>query len=786
MITITIKGQTVGQIKQGLTIIERIDEELDSGLLIQVATTRKEQYPQFADVFITRDAETLHFVVSSDDSQIISKSPLLYQHTIMLIEPTKRLERQTGASITFTQPVGGVRYTMEDVLSRTKDVIPFETVINHASTRLFTIDEGLLDKAKQYKAPQFFISRPTALGALIQELKYLKAAPRLKNNTLSADFYNDLTDLINLNNITDFKQSQSIEYYATKLESYIDNQISESNVNQSTINYPTALSFASVRSDELRLTSANMMFKVPYSMYKIKNVTIRAKILYGSNETPFEIYSDLTPYIYESSAWASLPIGSADITAVLGTKRAALRYDYQGTKIYGFGETYGFFNTEVIITIFSKMIFDIFGTAYPVTIPNYEDILFNISYIPIFDTRIQIERASLIDVNIDSILYSNQQERIVDLGAFGDNLYGQINRLSNGDIEISKYVKTVGECFRKGQYTADNYIITVAKNQIYNDFIISSAVASRNYNKISDYVGINSEIRQYNIPSDGFTLERHERYSEYVELSDISEVNSSFVTFVGQSHFMQTFIRQSFVFPIGVTLFKPGNLLVTCNSVASGNSLIFTFGFNDNVNAGDQVVKQDTDNVNQYIRYANPDGTLDTFSFDLASAATPGDDIASQIIFAKNLPQVDPSYLQDVLISTPDFKLIKDPAEVLKMTYQLQIVTKKGLENTFVIGSEMLHKNRLVYYNTDYKDLKIYYSTEKYGLFENKKAKGISSSGEFFVATDPVCKIEMPIFSDPSGTIKSWAIGDINGNLFIACNDIGIRTVYINFKNKRG
>lgn len=343
MIMVYINNERIDQIKQGLTVIERLDEELDSALMIQVASKRKEQYPMFSKVEINRDNEILEFLVSSDDSELISKDPLLYQHTIMLIEPTKALERQTGASLTFTQPLGGTRYTMEDVLNRTKNVIPFETVANLESTRKFNLDPNLASYLRGFKAPQFFINRSTLLGAVNQEIKYVNATGRIKGfNTLKADFHNELKEQIELNDLVGFKQSQNIEYYATKLESYVDNQIAEKNLSQSALIYPSANSWGSVRSDDVRLTSNNMVFKLPFPIYKINKVEIHCKIRYkqplNSNLIDITINNDITDHVFESSAWKVLdPIAYADTI----NKSNTLKYDYQGDRIYGFSDIYG-------------------------------------------------------------------------------------------------------------------------------------------------------------------------------------------------------------------------------------------------------------------------------------------------------------------------------------------------------------------------------------------------------------------------------------------------------------
>jgi hypothetical protein len=96
--------------------------------------------------------------------------------------------------------------------------------------------------------------------------------------------------------------------------------------------------------------------------------------------------------------------------------------------------------------------------------------------------------------------------------------------------------------------------------------------------------------------------------------------------------------------------------------------------------------------------------------------------------------------------------------------------------NTIVLGFALFTQNHLLGF-TD-KTIKVYASTEKYSPYETKcKGTDVSQDVEvlyganFVTANDPVH------LGFTEGTV-SWAIGDADRNLFMACNDITKRTIY--------
>jgi hypothetical protein len=137
-----------------------------------------------------------------------------------------------------------------------------------------------------------------------------------------------------------------------------------------------------------------------------------------------------------------------------------------------------------------------------------------------------------------------------------------------------------------------------------------------------------------------------------------------------------------------------------------------------------------------------------------------------------------------------DLVVDKDPIEAISMTYQLQFISKRPY---IIIGSTFTERspymiNRTLLASND-RQMHLYRSTDYYREGEIK-TKGVKTATAFsgfstdaFGVTDG---FPLVITESLSG-YNSWAIGDNNGNLYVAVNrrtdDQIATTIYIQFKN---
>ena len=92
------------QIAQGLSMIDALDETLDTATVIIAPAKRQEVFPMWENVWLTIDGVTRTYMVSEDSVDMLSKQPVLFKHTVQLIEPTKYLDVLPCDNLTFTKP----------------------------------------------------------------------------------------------------------------------------------------------------------------------------------------------------------------------------------------------------------------------------------------------------------------------------------------------------------------------------------------------------------------------------------------------------------------------------------------------------------------------------------------------------------------------------------------------------------------------------------------------------------------------------------------------------------
>jgi hypothetical protein len=790
---ITINGVEVLDYKIGFPTKQSLDDDYDNGTLVIPITSQDVVYPMYSKVTITVDNISEYYYIAKDYVEVVSWNPLRYKHQLTLIESTQRISGVIGSTLVFTQKTdGSVRYTMRDVLERIRDTIPLALTSELSSTRKVTLNSNLLTYANQFKAPQFRLSRPTLIEAFNQVLKFLGARTRLDDyNELNAEFYNALQDLITLDNIVDEKQEQDISLYATKVESYVENFVAENRIQQNTIVYPSNVGWASVRApfdiEDLTITSENLAMIVDRPIDQV--IFIKAKFVanlqdQGVGSIPnVTIEQDFTELLFEFEQWRSLTTSSGldDIS-----KRTSVFYRRGGKIIEGFGKKYGFFTETVLRKWGTYLARKQEGDT--ITDVGYNDITeikFRIGYIPQDSTRIQMEKNKSESFAEDIIQIVNQRDNIVDIEDMGTSMQSQVNRMGVPSKTVTKIVTNKANAYKIGQYTDDNYIVVEVENTHFIGYIVSRAKLSKDYQRLSEFVAVNNEIRSYEIPD---KQDRELYYSQYVELSYVDRTDDNFLTNLGKSYFFGV-VRNITIANSAIEVCEwtskdiSKSFLIACNSIAVGTTLAFTFGFDNNVSAGEKVVVDGSANINQPVKYTNDDGTLLEFSFKLAGKYNTA---SNEDLSAKALPEIyNASDVGNIIIETGDFYLYKDPAEAIKKTYQLKIFGEEQYD--FIIGEYLCHNNPIVTPKNSSNQLKIWVSTTPFNYFQNRNISTVATRRDDYSYTDVLANYSIiPNFNGDNQPY--WALADDDGNLYFAVNDYPSGTpvaIYFNFLKER-
>lgn len=370
--------------------------------------------------------------------------------------------------------------------------------------------------------------------------------------------------------------------------------------------------------------------------------------------------------------------------------------------------------------------------------PTKNNIEYRISYQKLYNSKIEISKELIPSTSkLESKIISNQNAEIISLKQIGLNLKSNVDRTGNITNSFSKRHTSLSDLYHIGDYTEDGYVLTNAEYIYYNNYILGKYNFTNNYSRLNEYIGINSRIRQYEIPNNNSSYERM-----------ISRINYCFINnkYIPQSRTECTFIPNEKFYTIFTNTFtnKKGSSINSCvyhdtnvepefyqitgegskkslfietTSSGVGNSLIFNFGFNNNINAGYYIQEADEidgrEIVKKYLMNKAP-YTVNGFNYKCDIKLIDGEyNVNNEYLPIITYSEENDS--QHTLIDIKNIYTEKDPKEILKFTYQLNFINKS---DKIILGNGFSRLNGLVYDKKDYGE-ELYW----YGLYGGEYSK---------------------------------------------------------------
>ena len=357
---------------------------------------------------------------------------------------------------------------------------------------------------------------------------------------------------------------------------------------------------------------------------------------------------------------------------------------------------------------------------------------YRIVYTPIFDTHFSTDKSSTSEVNVNTTVLENQSSRIMSFENYSQRLLSNTQRIGTPTREIAIRHVTASDLLVNGDYFHDtNEIITEHEYIYHNNFIIGKYVLSKDYNRINEYIGINSEIRQWQVPDNAY--DRKIIIKNYLEVDSTSQDNTSYLTELGCKTILDNLIRGGYVYTQPVykaeTCFyttrdervldewkKISNtvgvanscdsLMLGCTLNGGGNVLSLGFKFFDNMSSL-PIIEKVTKNLAtkvliHKVPYCIPNGTymgfLRNFQLKISNKLAKIANRDKVLPLCHKVNVVDPNYpdaneKNDLLVSTPDLLVLKDPAEILNVNYQVSIVSNNDyitIGKWFAIDNTMI------------------------------------------------------------------------------------------------
>lgn len=300
--------------------------------------------------------------------------------------------------------------------------------------------------------------------------------------------------------------SYDIESYCSSLDNYIENYFEYGNEIEEYIR-PTDNDGTSVCSTD------NAVFKTKYAIMEIvKFGLLKDGVVY-----------DMTDFVYEHNIYKLLPILSKSAETIGSSSYSHYRgnsiyYHKYGTQIMGLQYKEPSVNSDKPYAI-KQAIYTVLanngalGSITDVSKVHINDFMYRIVYRTRDDARFKNFKPDLRKFirNASNDLYpvqtqfNNQLDKIVDSAKYGNNIYGTLLRSGNEQLNYSEHIEDLASIKESGDlYNINDNLYYVVKNTmvVYPNTIACEIEYSKDYNKLSEIIGIDSEPRFYEIAED--------------------------------------------------------------------------------------------------------------------------------------------------------------------------------------------------------------------------------------------------------------------------------------------
>ena len=519
--------------------------------------------------------------------------------------------------------------------------------------------------------------------------------------------------------------SHHINEYCTQIDTTASNIVNALDYAQGVVFAPNDKNFRTIRTDSVyvRVLESNGFIQTQFPIHEIVKVEC---CIYNLGDQGYSLYPvDITPYVFESTSYF------ANLSSFGGTfplsKSYAIYYTIGERNIQGLffkdpdpiNEALKYYSIVNILANATGNTREVIRTMLGGDEGTYVGHLaFRVSYIPIYNTRFTHGKPL---VDYDDIEYTrpyNQSENLIETRYYGENIKGVVARLGNVEQErtyiFNKEKYNLQRVPKIGQML-DGYAIS-AVNVSYNfDFVKCTLALSKDFNRISQFVGISSNKRVYEV-SERAAYARNVLLKEYVTVgTDEPYEKGIFRSFKG---LRSIFDDETDITPItavcargltSITNINPSVMLPVVSS-AFGNTMTFSWSYKDNYSAGDKVDYRESGTTKGYwqndVPYCDYYGRMKYYDFHLLmtselygefpkneamhlpqSSYIPGkiDAISTEYVYTDSSGNLD-------FTSFP-YLIRKDSREVINVTFAVEF---KSNMSSLIVGSAMASNCRLV------------------------------------------------------------------------------------------
>lgn len=389
----------------------------------------------------------------------------------------------------------------------------------------YVLDEDFAQEYNNVTAPEFSFTNCTLWDALSQVGGYIHAIPRLVPLSTTDDTHYKVT----FDKLGGSEQAPTMppmiyqdstidsNEWCGKITSPAQNLCNTTDEGGAITEFGN--DYITVRTEDgnIEINGDNVLIRTSLPIQQLIKLECGFIPDYDNGNTPV---GDITAYAYEDAEYSVL--SSYWGTAYPYSKAWALRWKQGGNIIDGLtfkqeGQTSvsEAFNKTAIVNIINAKTGIGLNSINTSNGEWYRRLAFKVTYVPIATARVEAVKPVLTDGGeTNNALVYNQGANVAETSFYGEKMRGAIARLGQ-DVEQRTYdIKTYSQMPKVGQILDGKYIATIDAEYDVTRIRITVTLA-KNFNQLSQFVGLNSNYRLYDI-SEKQSVERHIHYAERI------------------------------------------------------------------------------------------------------------------------------------------------------------------------------------------------------------------------------------------------------------------------------
>ena len=609
--------------------------------------------------------------------------------------------------------------------------------IFHGEAPRYTFNAAQAEKYDQIYAPEFSMTQCTLREQLKVIGGYIHAEPRLlENDEIVFEEYGN-TEISPVGGLPYVFESTScdINQYCTDIRTNASNLVNSLGYAQGVVIDPADGFFRSLRTETqyARVTDENGICMTQFPVYSVRK--LECGILSAADGVTFALpMLDITPYVFEATRY------SANLSDYAGgypsSKQYAVYFTRGQNNIRGLfyqvpnAISSAVFSRYAIVNILAACTSELTAAQIDSLVTNNpENLVFRITYDPIYSTYLSHGKQLHIAGETNYTQIYNQSGNLIETTYFGENLKGAAARLGNVEQERTYIFSKLTDIPKAGQMLDEEYAISAVSTEVMATYIKCTLALTKDFNRISQYVGISSNKRTYEV-SESAAYQRDILLKEYLIVGSAEEAAQEAAEGKPKIFHPSALNGFSAIFgydpgtPYGPTkiitvavaagqgMKKDGDgnkipgdplnrVILPTVSGAFGNTIVFNFSYKDNYSAGDRVQKVNgDDSVTGYwqtdVRYPDLYGRMYYLSFGLYSSVPGVKQTAYDLPLYENSEAVSEAPISTE-VGAP-LIIRKDSREKISINVECEIKTTKKDVN---IGSALAYLCRFVYTGGD-------------------------------------------------------------------------------------